>query len=61
MLKPGCPQAVQMLISPLPLDSKLSAMRNHVVGYILACGIAHRLNELFSLFDKPQVILNSGI
>jgi len=30
-----------------------------VIGYILACGIAHRLNELFSLFDKPQVILNS--
>ena len=34
-------------------------MRDHVIGYILACGIAHRLNELFSLFDKPQVILNS--
>ncbi len=50
-----------MLISPLPLDSQLSGMRDHVIGYILACGIAHRLNELFSLFDKPQVILNSGI
>ncbi|KAL0033380.1 hypothetical protein WJX77_006860 [Trebouxia sp. C0004] len=47
-------QAVQMLISPLPLDSKLSGMRDHVIGYILACGIAHRLIELFSLFDKPQ-------
>ncbi len=61
MLKPGCLQAVRMLISPLPLDSKLSGMRDHVIGYILACGIAHRLNELFSLFDKPQVILNSRI
>ncbi|KAL0051384.1 hypothetical protein WJX82_006453 [Trebouxia sp. C0006] len=47
-------QAVRMLISPLPLDSQLSGMRDHVIGYILACGIAHRLNELFSLFDKPQ-------
>ena len=50
-----------MLISPLPLDSQLSGMRDHVIGYILACGIAHRLNELFSLFDKPQVILNARI
>ncbi len=59
MLKAGYMQAVRMLISPLPLDSQLSGMRDHVIGYILACGIAHRLNELFSLFDKPQVILNS--
>ena len=58
MLKQGCLQAVRMLISPLALDSQLSGMRDHVIGYILACGIAHRLNELFSLFDKPQVIRN---
>ena len=61
MLKPSCLQAVLILISPLPLDSQLSVMRDHVIGYILACGIAHRLNELFSLFDKPQVILHSGM
>ncbi|DBA76621.1 TPA: hypothetical protein ACH3X2_008668 [Trebouxia sp. C0005] len=47
-------QAVRMLITPLPLDNELSGMRDHVIGYILACGTAHRLNELFSLFDKPQ-------
>ena len=50
-------QMVCMIISPLPLERELSVMRGHVIGYILASGIAHRLNELFSLFDKPQVTL----
>lgn len=50
-------QMVCMIISPLPMERELSVMRGHVIGYILASGITHRLNELFSLFDKPQVIL----
>ena len=51
----GCTQVVSMTIRPLPVEGQLLPMRDHVVGYILACGVAHRLNELFSLFDKPQV------
>ena len=30
-------------------------MRSLLVSYTLASGIVHRVNELFSLFDKPQV------
>lgn len=48
-------QAVCMVISPLSLGGEQAVMREHMIGYILACGIAHRLNELFSLFDTPQV------
>ena len=36
-------------------DSQLVAIRQHMGGYILAKGIVHRLHELFSVFDRPQV------
>ena len=31
------------------------SMREDLVGFIMATGTVHRLDELFSLFDRPQV------
>ena len=36
-------------------DAVLLAMREDLVGYIMAAGVVHRVDELFSLFDRPQV------
>ena len=34
-------------------DAVLLAMREDLVGYIMAAGVVHRVDELFSLFDRP--------
>lgn len=38
----------------LDLD-QLIIMREHTVGYIAACGIVHRLSDMFSLCDQPTL------
>lgn len=50
-----CAQVACCFISPLPANAELAAVRSHMVSYTLASGIVHRMNELFSLFDRPQV------
>ena len=50
-----CLQVLTKVIKPLPSAPAIQIMREHTVGFILACGIAHRINELFCLFDIPQV------
>ncbi|KAL3152178.1 hypothetical protein ABBQ32_001269 [Trebouxia sp. C0010 RCD-2024] len=47
-------QVACCIIAPLPGHAELAAMRSLLVSYTLASGIVHRVNELFSLFDKPQ-------
>lgn len=42
-------------MAPFPQDKHLAAVREHMVAYIVARGIPHRLHQLFSLFDRPQV------
>ena len=39
----------------LPKETEVQAMRDDVISYIMAAGIVHRIDELFSLYDKPQV------
>ena len=50
-----CAQVACCFISPLPANAEIAAVRSHMVSYTLASGIVHRMNELFSLFDRPQV------
>ena len=52
------PAALQVLVRMLQhrvSDAALLAMREDLVGYIMAAGVVHRVDELFSLFDRPQV------
>ena len=52
-------QAVMLLMTPFHQDNHIIAIREHMVGYVLARGVAHRLHQLFSLFDRPQVWQNA--
>lgn len=62
-LQAACPKAeaaccLQVLVRMLQhrvSDAVLLAMREDLVGYIMAAGVVHRVDELFSLFDRPQV------
>lgn len=40
-----------------PVSPRLRLMRDDCVGHALALGLVHRVDDLFSLFDRPQVRL----
>ena len=63
-LQAACPKAevafaaLQVLVRVLQhrvSDAVLLDMREDLIGYIMAAGVVHRVDELFSLFDRPQV------